>query len=172
MNPIEWIRESWLGRRLGLNRDEMRELRVNHLKEGEDYTLVKNRIHISPTGEKKLRDHLNLPVQTSGVAPQAPNAVKQTPPIELKNTAPGSDAERIETLLVWRANLPNRRIVEAYKPGTDPAERANILRVKVKDADRFSRFDNTGQPMKILAVHLQVDLYEHIGPQPKRKGRY
>jgi hypothetical protein len=73
---------------------------------------------------------------------------------------------------VWRANLPNRRIVEAYRQGMDPADRKNILRVKVRDATRFSKFDNTGLPMKIPAVHLQADLYEHVGPQPRRKGRY
>jgi hypothetical protein len=172
MNPIEWIREGWLCARLGLNRDELRDLRVKILKEGVDYEIVKNCVRISPSGEQKLRDHLKLPVQASGAPPVATDAPEGAPPENLKNTVPGNDAEGIETLLVWRANLPNRRIVEAYKPGTDSAVRANILRVKVKDATRYSRFDNTGQPMKIMARHLQADLYEVAGPPPRRRGRY
>jgi hypothetical protein len=175
----QWIHETWLATRLGLNRDELRELRKRLLVEGPDFRLEKNRVIVSPAGEKKLRDHLQLPREAAKAPPAAPPAApgagaeKSGPsPSEPAPAAARRDKEEIVTLLVWRANLPNRRIVEAYLPGKDPTKWQNILRVKVKDAGRFNRYDNTGKPMALPAIHLQADLYQLAGAQPRRKGRW
>jgi hypothetical protein len=174
MSPGECVWESRLPAQLGLNRDELRQLRKTLLVEGTDYRREKNgRVLVKAPGLEKLRRHI--------AAPAAAPPVENPPSSQLdeKNAAPGSAAERPEapqeklhTLLVWRANLPNRRIIEAYREGTDPQLRKNIVRVKVKDHTRFSRFDNVGQPMKVPARHLQADFYEHVGAMPRRKGRY
>jgi hypothetical protein len=161
--------ESHLQTRLGTTRDELRQIREQHLQQGVDWRFKKNRVEISEAGAKKIAAHFN-------VAPVAVEAVQTAgAPVEaagLKNAQPMAQGEPQEVVvLVWRTFPKNKHIIEGYLDGTDPQARKNIVRVKVKDASRFTRFDNTGKPLAIACRHLQADFYEHTGPQPKRKGR-
>lgn len=196
----QWTWESHLQTRLGISRDELRELRGRLLTEGPDWRTEKNRVEVSRAGIEKLVTHLRV-----ASAAESHRAAELTAPeggdgAEKKSAAPGA-AEAggpapvfppaapvmgeaaagpagdpasggVVELHVWRADLPNTRIVEAFRPGSDPLVRANILRVRVKDARKFSRFDHTGKRMVIRATHLQADLYEVHGPAPRKKGRY
>lgn len=176
MSGEGFVWESSLIQLLGMNRDELRRLRCELLTEGQDWLRKKNgRVLVHKLGIEKIRAHLDVPptpVQAAGLAETAP--AEPAP----KNAALGDGEERVAldkaevTLLVHRANLPNRRIIEAYHVGKDPADRKNVVRVKVKDNQRFTRFDNNGKPMKLQAVHLTADYYEQVGPSPRRKGRY
>lgn len=167
----EWIFESHLPGQLGINRDELRRLRTDLLVIEVDYKFKKNRVFISPDGQKKLRDHIKL-LPASSDLPTAHDLQKNAPESTLPDSPPViGDKERLVKLIVWRANLPNKKIIEAYKEGADPVLRKNIVRVKVKDASRFSKFDTTGQPTSLMGRHIQADFYELASPMPRRKGR-
>lgn len=164
----EWIQESDLAQRLGINRSEMRRLRRHLLVLGVDFKVEKNRVEISGAGVAKLETHLKLPgvaapaVQTTGGAAPAPDS-----PAE--KTAPPARTD--EVFHVRRTFPKNLHILEAYRPGTDPEKMDNRVRVKVKDTSRFTRFDNTGKPMALTARKIAEGFYEHTGPLPKKKGR-
>ena len=158
----EPIYEAELAQAVGVSRDELRRLREEILTPDRDFVREKNRVTLTVAGVAKLLAHLGLPpaVQPSGsdgeAAADAP--VKKTP--------------ATVTLHVWRGFPKNKHIIEAYRPGTDPEQWKNRLRVKVRDGSRFTRFDNMGKPLEITCRHLQADFYEIVGPEPKRKGRW
>lgn len=167
----EWIWESHLPTQLGLNRDELRALRQSILIERLDFKLKKNRVLISTAGVKKLQDHLKLPPAAPEPHLEASDS-KKTPSLpEQIKAATGNVQERLVALCVWRTFPKNRHIIEAFFEGTDPAQRKNIVTLKVKDSTRFTRFDNTGKPMTVAARHLQANFYEMAGPMPKHRGR-
>lgn len=174
---VAWVWESHLVNRLGINRDELRKLRAALLTEGTDWRTEKKRVEISKSGAEKLVAHLktaSAPQQsrpeeiaaagTSGTPPE-----KNAPPAAVQEAAP--EIEKSVEILVHRTFPKNKHIIEGYFKGTDPVDRKNIVRVKVKDATRFTRFDNTGQPLALACRLIQADFYEFTGPLPKRKGR-
>ena len=169
-----WLWESHLVTRLGTNRDELRTLREKLLTEGVDWRFQKNRVEISPEGVKKLAAHFKLD-EDAPAGVQTIGATEATPGLPDEKTAPASSPqEGVEaiTLLVWRIFPKNKHIIEAYPEGANPQDRQNVMRVKVRDSSRFTRFDNTGKPLALQCRHLQADYYEHIGGQPKRRGRF
>lgn len=166
----EWVWESHLVNRLGTNRDELRKLREGILEQGTDWRIEKNRVEISRSGAAKLEQHFNVASATE-TSVQTLEPTADTPPApEEKNTPPSEPQEAL--LLVWRVFPKNKHIIEAYRKDTDPQKRENILRVKVKDSTRFTRYDNTGKPVELKCRHLQADFYEYTGGLPKRKGRF
>ena len=165
----DWVWESHLVNRLGTNRDELRKLRESILTEGTDWRFEKNRVEISSAGAKKLEEHFKLASAAVTDAPAPESAPPAPTPPEEKN-APQTEPQEV-VLLVWRVFPKNKHIIEAYRKDTDPQKRENILRVKVKDSSRFTRYDNTGKPVELTCRHLQADFYEYTGGLPKRKGR-
>lgn len=163
-NEIEWIWESKLPNRLNISRDELRNLRTSVLKEGTDWRFEKKRVSVSLYGVEKLKVYL----ATAGAATM-PLETKEEPIANFEKNAPEpAFTERLIDLCVWRANLPNRRIIEAHFPEKKPENQSQVVRVRVRDGSKFGRFDNTGKPMVIQCRHLQSDLYEHVGKTPKR----
>ena len=75
-------------------------------------------------------------------------------------------------LCVFRTFPKNRHIIEGYHAGKDPAKRGNIVRIKVKDSSRYTRWDNTGAALVLECRWIQADFYEHVGALPKRRGRW
>ena len=132
----------------GISRTEIRSNRAA-LQEGVDFSFVKNRAMWSDKGIEGLCAKLCIP------------------PLALGDTTKKTAAEK--TLLFWRQTR-NRHIIEAFLPDTDPRERQNVLRVRVKDDANFRRIDRTGKPMTLRAFHVQADLYELIGHCPRRPG--
>jgi len=156
--------EAKLQTRFGLTRGELRELRELHLHEGEHFTRIKKRVCLSQAGIDALETHLgvkNPPPEASGAPEAAPEPVPQPP------AAPPA-----VRLLVWRANFPSTRIITAHKPGEDPENPANIVRVCVRDNRNFRRIGQDGKQMEIQARHLGGDLYELVGRAPRYPGKW
>jgi hypothetical protein len=175
---VEWVWESHLVTRLGINRDELRALRTKLLVPGLDWQSKKNRVEISKSGLEKLEAHLktgsapHAPVQTDG---QAEATAGESPE---KNAAPGGARglaalipPELTRIAVRRVFPKNRHIIEGYFEGTDPAQQKNVVRVKVRDSSKYTRFDPNGKPLALECRHIQADFYEHAGPVPRRKGR-
>lgn len=187
MNPLKTVVDWWqafphleetLPATLGISREALRELREKHLTDGTDWILKKKRVRLSDVGLAKLRQVLQLPS-----VPVPPSEVEQKNAAGLppeKTGGPGGNAPAggdtpplqpgVVVLHVWQT-VRNGRILEAFKPGTDPAVRANILRVRVRDSKNFIRSVH-GKPMELRVRHLQADLYELVGACPRRKGIY
>lgn len=143
--------ENEVATRLGVNRPVLRALRGSLLVEGVDFGFEKNRAAFSDAGLVKLEAHFKLKLPAQPLPQSAPEPV---------------------TLCVWNHRLKNRRIVEAYLPGTNPQRRENIVRVRVRSAENFRKTGPDGKPMELLARHVQADLYELLGAVPRRPGRW
>lgn len=151
--------ETRLPKILGLkSRNRLRALRQQLLREGEDWVFEKKRVCYTLAGVEKIRAHLRL----SGETTAPPTCSAQPGPAIAPLPEP-------ETLLVWNCRLVNKKMLLAYKPDTDPHDAKNILRVRVRSSENFVRFVH-GEPMKLRARHVQADLYELVGPCPRRKG--
>jgi hypothetical protein len=146
--------ESKLSHVLGPSRNELRRLRGIHLQEGLDWLVDKRRVVWTLSGVEKIRAVLTLPPEKTAPAPASALTPALPEPV---------------TLLVWNPRVTNNRIVMAYAPGTDPQDKNNLLRVRVRSSENFMRFVN-GEPMKLKARHIQADLYELVGRCPRRKG--
>lgn len=146
--------ESQLAHTLGPNRNELRALRQKILTKDVDWLYEKKRAVYTPSGIEKIRAHLRLSDEKSAPAP----IVALPEPI---------------TLLVWNCRLPHKRIILAYKPGTDPHDVKNLLRVRVRSSENFLRFIN-GKPMELKArlIEGHTNYYELVGRCPKAKGRW
>lgn len=187
MNPLNALAEWWtafphleetLPASLGISREALRELREKHLVDGTDWILKKKRVRLSEAGLAKLRQVLQLPSATVPASEVEQQIAGGLPPE--KSAPPGGNAPAggdtpplqpgVIVLHVWQT-VRNNRILEAFKPGTDPAVRSNILRVRVRDSKNFIRSVH-GKPMAVRARHLQADLYELVGACPRRKGIY
>jgi hypothetical protein len=166
-----WIWESKLPNRFGINRDELRELRNKLLTEGEHWRVEKTRVLISPLGLTLLTNALSMDCDVQAAAGVTTAGQVHTEGGSEKKAPEKANAERLVALCVWRAPMPNLRIIEAYFPEKKPAGQSDVLRVRVKDGRLYARYDNTGKPMMICCRHIQADLYEHAGGVPKRKGR-
>jgi hypothetical protein len=110
--------ESGLPTRLGINRDELRELR-RQLTEGVDWVLKKKRVRFSEEGVNRLRGLLNLPLAPAPVALQEAGSATAAEGVNLEKSAPGGNAEHpdalkaVVTLHVWQT-VKNARILEAF----------------------------------------------------------
>lgn len=141
------VQEKRLPRLLGITRDELRGLRLKHLKEGEDWILNK-RILLTEAAVGKLRDILK-------VGPQP--AVSKLPPVE--------------ELLIWKANVRNPHVILCYKEGTDPVkDPAALLTVTVRDNKNFVERGKDGKPFKIPARKTHTTIYELAGWCPRFRG--
>lgn len=156
-----WLWESHLQTQLGVNRDELRAFRAK-LTQGVDWRFEKNRVEISPAGVEKICAHfkVSIPslttVQTTGASEPAPD---------------GESQKKAAKLLVWRTFPKNQRIIEGYRPGTDPEKMANRVNIKVRDSSKYTRFDNTGKPLELECRQIGEAFFEHVGPVPRRRGR-
>ena len=142
--------EASVAERFGLSRQAVRKMRADLLMKDVDWEKTRGEVHISDAGLEKLAKNAAL-------------AVESLPPVEVAACA--------SMLSVWRVTR-NPHIIEAFVPGTDPALRANIVRVRVKNAANFRRTGGDGKPMTFPAAHVQADLYELVGACPRRVGRW
>lgn len=150
------IPESHLPATFGLNRNELRRLRQEYLNPDVDFRIEKKRVEWLPCGVEKIREILKLDVGKSAPAESVAQPAMLPEP---------------EILHVWNPRLKNKKILLAYRPGTDPNDAKNLLRVRVRNSDNFVRFVN-GKPMELKARHIQADLYELATPCPRWKGRW
>lgn len=168
MTPFT-IAQPQLAAMLGISIEEARTRRQKFLTEGGDWIRDGNRVLISDAGLKKIRASLTLPAlaeaakKTAAVEPQ-PEQKTPRRVILLPDSAPG--AADVKELVVYRTVL-NGSILEAHRAGTDPADRRNIMRVRVRSSENFTRG-------MVLAVRLvqAPDFYEFTGRLPRWKGKY
>lgn len=146
---IHWERH--VVKRIGLSLDVARELRGRWLVEGEDFARVSNRIVYCEEGVQKLREKARVPEETTG-----------------EKTPPGKDLEGVQAvkMVVYRT-VPNPRIVLCHLAGTAVPDLSNAVRLVVKSSKNFVR----GMEAEGLRMD-QEDLYELVGPTPRRKGHW
>lgn len=142
--------ESSVAKRIGLSRQAVRKMRGDLLVKDVDWAKSGSDVRLTDAGLEKLAKNAAL-------------AVESLPPVAV--------ADGAAMLSVWRVTR-NPHIIEAFAPGTDPALRENIVRVRVKNAANFRRMGGDGKPMTFRAVHVQSDLYELVGACPRRVGRW
>ena len=144
------IRESAVCQALGLNRDEVRALRVQHLQKGTDWILVKNRVAYSPKAVDVMRAALRLP------------PLENHEKTALCTNAEGMEAipEKLTELLLLRVRNQNHRILVGHKSDEAPTQ-ANWVYIRVRDASKYRR------GMKLFCRHLNGTLFEHIGRIPR-----
>lgn len=135
----------------GLSRDRIAELRKAHLTQDVDWAYVCKRVLYTAAGAAKVRAAISLP------------PVETTPPPET--------AEQPEpvTLAVWRT-FPqgNTRIIEAYVPGTNPEERSNIVRVRVRSSEHYV----PGMNIPAVPSEEGEGLFTCARPDPRWKGTW
>lgn len=151
------IREKHLPQKLGLNLDHIRRLRQQHLTEGVDFISKKRgQKFLSPKGLQRLQVALEIP---------------DTTPAKKMRPAANTDVPVVEEFLFLQAPA-NPRIIVAYPPDGDPADRTCHVRIRVSSSKNFRRHDNTGRPMIVPARRLAADLYELARPCPRYPGRW
>lgn len=155
--------------------DLIRKRRKELLSEGIDFEQRGAEIFYSSKGVAKIRASLHLPpiTATASVNPVQPATAPETPAVQpatqspdpIKNPAAPEPPAQV-TLIVYRL-VTNTHIVECYVKGTDPADRANIVRLRTRDSSKFSR------GMEVPAVLMQLpDLYMLAGREPRWKGQF
>jgi hypothetical protein len=155
--------------------DEIRKRRKRLLVEGVDFEQRGAEIFYSSQGVETIRASLHLPPVTArpeaNPAPPAPAA--EMPPAQPATTQPAPIKTAAEpatpgpvTLIVHRL-VTNTHIVECHLQGTDPADRANIVRLRTKDSSKFSR----GMAVPAVLDHAP-DLYVLAGREPRWKGQF
>jgi hypothetical protein len=166
-------RETHVAGRFGVSRDIIRELREKHLKEGVHWTFVQRRVQLSDEGQSILAQALRLPTPPSDDAPPfaaAPRQFQEGPALQKRALIgppgnPGGSSAEV-TLKAWHSPK-NECILEAYLPGTDPRDRRNIVRVRVKTNVNFVR--HMELPARLINP---PDLYELARPCPRDRGSW
>lgn len=172
MNPFS-ILEIDLVRRSGLTRELVRSFRAAHLREGSDYARNGRWIAYTEAAATQLMalagvmpEQVELPTAPA-LATQSARSMPKSLPL-----VPGS----VVKLFAWRTaehGIRNDRILEAYLPGSDPSDRANIVRVRVSSNRNFVR------DMELWGRLEHDDLYELWNPErnqperaPRARGRW
>lgn len=161
--PTHPIPEKIARLRLGLNKDDIRALRQQHLKEGEHWVLHSKRVYLSPAGVELLfaaAGQKNAAASPSSI-PAVPEALKDLPAEEVK-------------LRVVKNNLANRYMVLACPADDDPDRPKQVVRVKVRNARSGPDMrENLIRRMEIPArLVARPDLYELARPMPRKKGQW
>lgn len=159
--------------RLGISEDELRQHRDRLLTKGVHWDKPGTRCYFSKEAVTLVQEALRISALTPSV--EVFDAGGDGFAVELKKGADGllaresalSDA--VVTLKVWRAFpfIRNERLLEAYLPGTDPKNRANLLRVQVASNRNFIA------GMEIPARLVKApDFYALARRVPRSRGRW
>ena len=145
--------ESSAATHLGLSRDTVRTLRKD-LTEGVDWCLHKNRVLISAIGWARLQARLAL--SQSGPQTLAAQRAAQA------RVEPAKSVFR-----VVNANFTNTRILICCAPDADPRDRRRHVRVRVRDATKFT----PGMTLEATAIDAAHGLYECLRT-PRWRGKW
>lgn len=163
--PAFTRRESHVAGQCGISRDTIREMRGRLLTQGEHWENVRNRVMLSEEGVQLIAQALRLGTE---IAPQRRDAARIEDASRLLGPPgdPGLTHQREVILKAWHSPK-NTMILEAYRRGTDPNIRANIVRVQVRSNVNFVKH------MEVPARLVQEpDLYELTRPCPRDRGRW
>lgn len=173
--PAFTHREAHVAGAMGISRDTIRDLRKKHLREDTHWAMDRGKVMLCDEAVRLLHEALRLATQTPAPAVNASQRRAQATalpasrligpegnPGMLLNIQRGPEV----ILKAWHATR-NTAILEAYHPGTDPSQRHNIVRVRVKSNENFVRH------MELPARLVQPpDLYELTRPCPRDRGRW
>lgn len=163
-------REDHVARHLGISRDHIRELRATHLTEGTHWKIIGKPVMLSEEAVTVLAQALQMfsapsvPAPEKIAAPTQPTAASGTSPRAL--IGPPGNPSAIVTLKAWHSPDRNVNILEAYFPGTDPRNRQNLVKVRVRSNRNYV------QHMELPAKPMQGGLYEVTRPDPRTRGRW
>jgi len=152
--------EHWelhVAKRVGLTKDEIREVRRRSLTEGVHWVTHKKRTVYSALGVQTLEQALEV----NGESDVAGTRLSDTGEAE-------STVKKPETkiLKVFRNGLKHSQIIEAHFPDKDPADVRNRVRVRVRSDKNFIK------GMEIPVWELQPGLYELARACPRARGRW
>lgn len=176
--------EARLSELLGaVSRTTLRQLRKENLTVGVDWVHGDGeRVCLSLAAVEKLRAAIlsaSIEKKTAGgPSAEAGGASEQEAKPEdetEKLLAAMAHPSEIVELEAVRVNLLNRQLILCCLPGTPAAERQNVadlLRVRVRDAENFVVRDNHGRPFMVPARCIQGTLYELVGRCPRQKGKW
>ena len=143
---------------LGICRDHIRHLRQTFLTEGVHWAYVKKRVMLSEAALSILAQKKALPYPTTEFSEKAQGEAVAAQRLLLPAPFKG-------TLVAW-SSPKNSRILLAYPPGTDPQNRLNLVRVRVRSNENFVR------GMEFQAQHVNEDLYDLVGSCPRWRGKF
>jgi hypothetical protein len=159
-------------RSLGLSdRDDMRSLREELLAVEVDWAKVGQRIMLTPAAVEKLAAYLKaFPHQLAaagGAIAEAAEPVKTTLVMDAKKIEK-TPAPPPSRLLVLPIKVVNPHLIMCRLPETDPNDRRNWLRVRVRNSLNFRPLPyETGE---ILARLVEADLWEFAGNPKSEKN--
>ena len=166
--------ESTVRKKLGLTKDDLRPWRKKRLVEGADFITHKKRLYWNAGAVRQAFEQFGLsapPLPGEPGASTIPHdreaekgdVAREPEPV---TAPPGPPA--IEQLLVVRADLANRRMLQACPKGDNPERPKRLLRVRVRSADNFIR------GMEIPAIRVEAygmtDLYDLARALPRKRG--
>ncbi len=160
----EWISESKLAAGLMPSetlRDRIRELRREHLFEGDDFRLHKKEVQYSRSGVEKLMDLLNVNTALEGATePSMPDGVSVMGDAE--KTAPALNAP--VCAIVKRVWQNNPHYFQATLAGED-------ITVCVRESKNFAQ--GMEIPTEQLARRSQFSqIYDFVGRCPRGRGKW
>lgn len=168
--------ENHVRARLGLQKDEIRELRQQHLIEGKTWLLKKKRVWLSETAVAVIAQAKGLAVDSASPNAQTPNAddsgaLKANPqnPDSKKNPPPKSDftaTAGVTLKVVQRCTNPH--MIQCCDLKDNALMPKKMVRVRVRSNANFIR--HMVVPVTLVAGY--TDLYDLARACPKKKGKW
>lgn len=167
--------ENHVRARLGLQKDEIRELRKLHLQEGQDWILKKKRVWLSSAAVAVLLRAKGLDAKTASPNAQTPNAddagalkAKVPNADSKKNAPPKSEAGGGPVLLKVVQRCINKRMIQCCALDDNSLMPKKMVRVRVRNNEHFIRH------MEVPATLVEgyTDLYDLARACPKKKGKW
>lgn len=142
------VSEADLAKRLGLPRPTLRKIRADKLQEGKEWAEEGGEVHLTLQGGKKVLEAVGA---FQGAEKKAGD-VEQLLGLSVKDEL---------LVLTVEGRTRNRHIVMAWVD--DPAPRAELVRVQVRDNRNFV------EGMRVRARHVEEDLWELVGRCPRSR---
>jgi hypothetical protein len=170
--PVFDLWQAHLANNLNISEEELRRRRDKFLIEGEDFAKKGRRILYSISGQIKLRESLHIPLPAAQDTASQPSSTQKADAVPRRVFALPDRYNPFAaevTLQVHRSapHIKNVHIVEAHRPGVDPHDRRNIVRVRVASNENFI----PGMELPARLVQLP-DLYECTRRAPRQRGRW
>ncbi len=153
----ELIAEPALARRLGVGRTTVRDIRRDHLTQGDHWVIDGGKVTYTPEGVDAVLRAVNAKKtgEAAGTGAEQGGAV-----IEAGDGLPVRDDSLLEaTVTEWR--YPNRRILTADAGG-------RLVRVRVHDNTKY----RPGMVMRVQLDPGRTDIGSVVGRGPRYPGRW
>lgn len=99
---------------------------------------------------------------------KGPEKLPPLPEGEIVKKAAAPEPYAAVVLKAWQSPTKNRRLLVAYRPGTDPNDPTNLVSVNVRDNLNFMLHMN----VNVTPVKGQPNVFDLVGRLPRWKGRW